>query len=387
MSWYSFRKGLQTVHLWAGLILSVPFILLGLSGSVLLLQPEVPRFSIPYAPGLGKTQSVEHILKAAQAAAPQGMLATRISLPQRPGEPASVRYATPGRAFGGQNQGGNVVYVDAVTLKILGTGVQARPAQIFQFARQLHATLFVDSISGRKIVGWLGIAWTLLMLSGVVLWWPKPGQWRSAFGVKRGSHGVRLNRDLHSAFGFWTALLMLGIGFSGLYLTFPSDFRYAVGTVLPLGQNFSDNSNSAQPPVPSGPPLDLDQTVVLAETKVRDAEPIGIQPALRSGDTEVLTLAPNAYGVGGLTALVIVDPKTRTVTYVDDPRTYAIGEQFVLWQRQVHSGLGFGFLYKALVFSSGFLPLLFAITGVRMWWLKRTQRRTARPEAVAVPAE
>ncbi|MEA2824253.1 MAG: hypothetical protein QOF03_735, partial [Alphaproteobacteria bacterium] len=29
MSWNAFRKGLQLVHLWAGLILAIPFVLIG----------------------------------------------------------------------------------------------------------------------------------------------------------------------------------------------------------------------------------------------------------------------------------------------------------------------------------------------------------------------
>jgi uncharacterized iron-regulated membrane protein len=70
-----------------------------------------------------------------------------------------------------------------------------------------------------------------------------------------------------------------------------------------------------------------------------------------------------------------VDRAARQIVYVDDPRTYAAGERVVIWQRLLHSGLGLGVAYKLLVFLSGLLPLLFAITGFRMWWLKRAQRR------------
>jgi len=36
---------------------------------------------------------------------------------------------------------------------------------------------------------------------------------------------------------------------------------------------------------------------------------------------------------------------------------------------------------------SGFLPLLFAITGFQMWWLKRGQRRALPAGVLAQPAE
>jgi hypothetical protein len=59
----------------------------------------------------------------------------------------------------------------------------------------------------------------------------------------------------------------------------------------------------------------------------------------------------------------------------------------VIWQRLLHSGIGLGAVYKFLVFVSGFLPLLFAITGLRMWWLKRMQRRITIADEVPAVAE
>lgn len=388
MAWSKFRAGLRTVHLWAGLILSIPFVLLGLSGSALVLQPDVPRLSVPYAPGMGKHQSIETILKAANAAAPADMFATRIALPQRPGEPAAIRYTSRARARAIQNAGGINVYVDPVSAKVLGSGAQRRTDDFFQFARRLHATLYMDVISGRSVVGWTGIAWTLLLLSGLVLWWPKKGRLRAAISVKRGTRGFRLNRDLHGAFGIWTLLLLFLVGVSGIYLAFPQSFRAAVGTVLPTGQNFVDLSDTAPAEVPPGPALTLDEAVALATSAVPGTQVVGIQPPLRSGEITVLTLAPTRYGVGAPSALVTVEPDARRIAYIDDPRGYTFGERIIIWQRQIHSGLGFGILYRLLVFVSGFLPLLLGITGFRMWWLKRSRRRRSlAAEPLPAPAE
>ena len=45
MSWHKFRKGLQFVHLWAGLILAIPFVLIGLSGSIIIAM-DLPMFKM-----------------------------------------------------------------------------------------------------------------------------------------------------------------------------------------------------------------------------------------------------------------------------------------------------------------------------------------------------
>src|SRR5258708_14294014 len=62
----AFRRVLQTVHLWVGLILSIPIILIGLSGSALLVQREILRWSIPTVSGAGESQPIARIVAAAQ---------------------------------------------------------------------------------------------------------------------------------------------------------------------------------------------------------------------------------------------------------------------------------------------------------------------------------
>ena len=69
-----------------------------------------------------------------------------------------------------------------------------------------------------------------------------------------------------------------------------------------------------------------------------------------------------------------------------DPRNYSAGKQILGWLRVLHYGHGLGEVWRVLVFFSGLLPLLFAITGLRMWQLKRAQRRVL-PDGLPQPAE
>lgn len=387
-TWRRFRSVLMTVHLWAGLILAIPFVLLGISGSILVLQPEAPRWSIPSATATGEIKSAEAILAAAATAVPPGMRADRVLMPQRSREPASIRFQPIERRQRGAGiTGPNTVYVDPVSLEVLGTGVQGRPPAIFGIMRTLHATLYVRTISDRAFVGWLGIAMTLLSLSGLVLWWPRKGQWKRAFLIKRGARGFRLNHDLHAAFGIWTLILFLVISISGVYLAFPRTFRAAVGLVLPIGYNFEDPSAAAANQPPLAQPLSLDQAIATAQAAVPGIIPLNFQLPNRPESPFVLNFRPKALGQGAPPILVSVDRINGQIVYVDDFRTYNAGEQVVVWQRLLHSGLGLGIAYKILVFLSGFLPLLFGITGLRMWWLKRYQRRARGPQMAGSPAE
>jgi len=87
----------------------------------------------------------------------------------------------------------------------------------------------------------------------------------------------------------------------------------------------------------------------------------------------------------------VVDPYRGEVLSLRDPRTYKLGDSIFAWQRTLHDGRAIGPVWAFLVFLSGLMPPLFAVTGTAMWWLKRRARqqlRVQRPiDAVGVPAE
>lgn len=348
-----------------------------------MFQPEAPRWSLPHASATGEPQSLEAIMGAARAALP-GSVATRITVPESPGEPATVRFR-PADAQRGENYRGDLVFVDPVSLQILGQVERPRAASIFNFMRTLHATLYVRTVSDRSFVGWMGIALTLMCISGLILWWPKKGKWRSAFGVADNARGYRLFHDLHAAFGFWSLIVLLIVSISGLYLAFPRTFRDAVGTVLPIGQFFEEPGSEGVPTV--NPSSNLDQAVARTLSLVPQSELRDIQLASRPGGVMVINLSPSNLGAGAPPITVSSNPQTGEVVYIDDPRAYAVGERVVLWQRWLHSGLGLGIVWRVLVFISGFLPLFFAITGTWMWILKRKQRAKLRSGSLPAPAE
>src|SRR3979490_1836114 len=92
MIWRSFRNGLMQVHLWLALILCLPMIVIGISGSALLLQREILAASIPRAGTSGEQRPIPAIVAAAQASAPAGMNANRVELPRSAGAASSVRF-------------------------------------------------------------------------------------------------------------------------------------------------------------------------------------------------------------------------------------------------------------------------------------------------------
>ena len=83
----------------------------------------------------------------------------------------------------------------------------------------LHDNLLTGD-NGRTVNGVGGILLTLLSLTGVVIWWPGIRNWRRSLGVRFSANWRRLTWDLHSAIGFWTAVVVFMFAFTGFYLVF-----------------------------------------------------------------------------------------------------------------------------------------------------------------------
>ena len=366
MSFATVRHTLFTVHMWVGLILGILLAALGLSGSLLVYEDTVSDFLSPrpHATTAGQPLPLTMIANMArEAAAERGVEggAMQIILPQKTGEAVEMRFngISPmgnmpmANGEGRRQRGarGLQMFLDPVSGEVLGTGGSVRHP-ILIFAHQLHGN-FLMGREGRPIVGWLGVAMCLLGLSGLVLWWPKRGQWKYAFKVRGSATGLRFHRELHAATGIWIFLVFMAVNFSGVVIAWP--------------QTMGVNSLALGPRVvPVVEPMDgkrlgPTEAIIAATAAVPGLKPISvIMPGRPDRPIIVNYLSHDAVG-----AALAVDPYRGKVLGIRDA-----SEHFLAWMRPVHQG-SLGPVWRFLVFLSGLVPTLFVVTGLIMWWKKR----------------
>jgi uncharacterized iron-regulated membrane protein len=389
MSWWRFRNALQFVHLWVGLALAIPFVIIGLTGSLIIAQDWYAELSTPSAPARGAMRPIAEIVAAAEKLAPPGWPVNAVAMPTHPGAAAAVQLGLPpGRRPPAQrNVQGLTLWMDPVSLKSLGSQERRRQGKLNQNLRSMHIALMVPQYYGVQIVGLLGLTMVLFGATGLVLWWPRKGQWRNAFWVKRGARGFRLNRDLHSVVGFWSLIVFLIICISGVDLAFPVTFQSAVGQILPLKNTLT--TASVDPKVAAAIPdknaLSPDDAARVAVSSVSHARVVQVQLPPRPDGVYMVTLVPRLVGDNAPQISTFIGPGPEILDVVD-PRNYSPGKQMLVWLRVLHYGQGLGDIWRVLAFLSGLLPLLFGITGFSMWWLKRTQTRRL-PAGLPQPAE
>lgn len=398
------RYWLQQLHLWVGLILLLPLVMMGITGAVLVYAHDIEHLTgdgEPHAGTPGEWRSPGEIIEAAKAAnAEPGRMPIAVRWPIAVGEPAAVRLSRPGMAGerpqmrgGGQQAaqpaagqaqgavpavspfaGSQQILVDPVSLQVLETQ-QAMTGWV-RFFHDLHGHVFISGGLGREIVGWLGVAMLVLGCSGLVIWWPRPGQWKSAFTIRRGAKGLRLHRDLHGAIGIWTLLLFLLVNFTGVYIAFPQQLGAAINVVWP-GRDMRAAIFQArvERPQPGQTAIALDDALALVRARLPDARFLNAFLPSRPDQALRIGMIRSGHEEGAPVITVLVDPWRHSVIDVFDPKAFSTGETIIAWQRALHYGTGLGGLYKFLVFVSGVIVPIFGVTGFFMWWIKRRNRR------------
>jgi uncharacterized iron-regulated membrane protein len=409
----TFRYWLQQLHLWIGLILLLPLVMMGVTGAVLVYGHDIEHLlgqGEPPATAVGEWRSPAELIEAARRASNDP---TRIPIavrwPMEVGEPAAVRLSPPGMAgerpqfrggqqSQGQGQGqaqGRVpvqspfagslqILIDPVSLQVLET--QQAMTGWLRFFHDLHGHLFIAGGLGRELVGWLGVALLVLGCSGLYLWWPRPGQWKAAFIVRRTAKGLRFNRELHGAVGIWSLVLFMLVNFTGVYLAFPQQISAAVNAVWPGRDMRAAMFQARVDPMRGAQPMGVNEAVELARSEVPDGRFLNAFLSTRPDQAMRVGLIHADHAEGAPVATVIIDPFRKSVVDVFDPQTMSMGERIIAWQRALHYGIGLGSGYKFLVFVSGVIIPVFAVTGFLMWWLKRRNRRAGERVKAAIQA-
>jgi uncharacterized iron-regulated membrane protein len=257
------------------------------------------------------------------------------------------------------------VYLDPVSGEVLGTRNFAQPS-LLTFAHQLHGNFLMSRETGRPFVGWLGVAMCVLGISGLVLWWPKRGQWKYAFKVRPTATGLRFHRELHAASGIWIFLVFMAVSFSGVVISWPQ--------TMGLGGPGTRSMPMVEPM--EGRRLGPTEAVIAATAAVPDIKPRTITLPARPDQP----ISVNYRSHEAVNAAVLINPYSGKVLMVRDN-----SERFLAWMRPVHDGT-LGFVWRFLVFLSGLVPTLFIVTGLVMWWKKRQRRvpMTAMTEDLTV---
>ncbi|MEW4486975.1 PepSY-associated TM helix domain-containing protein [Thalassoglobus sp. JC818] len=367
------------VHRWLGLTVGLFFVLLGLTGSILVFDHAIDEWLNPdilLTQGQGEKQPVQSIIDAAESAYPGDRKATSATVPRVENGVWTVWFTGGSRG----NLVFTAVHVDPYTAEVTGQRVWGE--DLMTWIYRLHFRLLAGSVGG-IIVGVLGLLILNSLLSGLYLWWPllKSGI-RAAIAIRS---GPRFNYDLHKSVGAFSAVFLLVITFTGVYMEFPSVFRDVISKFAATTEG-PRRLKSAPSEDQDG--ITLDEAIEIASQRFPNAKLDHLHPPRREdGVYEVAFRQSDEVQRSYGRTQVFLDRYSGEIVAVRTPETETAADIFFAWQFPLHNGEAFGLFGRWVVFFLGLTPAILYVTGVVIWWRKRTSRKRHQQRHSVVETE
>lgn len=207
------KKTILFIHRWLGFISGLVVLIVSLTGCIFCFQDEIQDaiYSYRHVPAESKSYIKPSELKQRALAAYPGATANYIYYYGK-GRPASV-------LVNSKKAGYLAVYYNPYTGRQLHAEVYAK--NFFVIVEYIHLYLLLPDKAGRLVVGISVLIFVALMITGIVLWWPKRKSDRKrSFTIKWNGRWRRVNYDLHNVLGFYATAIALILAITGLSISF-----------------------------------------------------------------------------------------------------------------------------------------------------------------------
>lgn len=370
------KKAIGKIHLWLGLSSGLLVFIIAITGCIYAFQEEIQNLTQPY-------RFVEHQDKPVL---PPSTLKT-IAEKALPGKHIhAVLYAKPGNAaqvifYNLEPEYYYLIYLNPFTGEILE--VKDASSGFFPFILDGHFYLWLPREIGQPIVATATLVFLAMMISGLILWWPKNKKaTKPRFSIKWNARWRRKNYDLHNVLGFYATWIAIILAVTGLVWGFEwfaeGYYKMAGGDKsLLYVEPKSDSTLTAQSDIPS---IDRLYTKMRAENPTAEVLEVHI-PATASSAIEV-SINPDdqTYWQTDYRYFDQYSLKELSVDHIYGKSANAsVADNLMRMNYDIHTGAIIGLPGKILAFFAGLIVASLPITGFYIWW-GRKQKKKAEAE-------
>lgn len=381
MSRKNIRKIWLNVHLTLALLVGFFFVILGLTGSCNVFYYELGEFGLPSlnSQSQSKPRSLDEIMQTVINAHPQRVGGWFMVLPGYLSDYIWVEYPKPDETKD-ELFAPLEILVNPYTGEIVAQHFWGQT--LISLIYELHADFITGKISkemgeiGFKVVCFLGIFLFASCLSGLCLWWPRNGKFKTAVTMKPHSSPQRFYYDLHKVVGFYSSVLLMVIAFTGFSFSYGEYIKPLVNAFSVVSPDHLKNPMIKSTYVDSAQPISIVQAIAIADQVFPKAELRGI--GTPDGKDGVYMIAKRQAGEANRIrprSKVWIDQYSGKVLATQDTNKFTTGETFlnVLWP--LHDGQILGLPGRILWCLVGFAPLVLYVTGILRWLQKRRAKK------------
>lgn len=371
------KKIIGKIHLWLGLTSGLVVFIVAITGCIYAFQVEIQDL----------TQSFRFVEPRSEEPLPPSVLKAAAAEKLSKEHIHAVQYLGPDRAaqviyYSADPYYYYVVYVNPYTAEV--QEVRNMSTDFFSIILDGHFYLWLPPEIGQPVVATSSLVFVVMLISGIILWWPKRRKnAEQRFKIRWNARWRRVNYDLHNVLGFyvWTVALILAL--TGLVWGFQ---WYAQGLYAMAGgeksllyyEPLSDTTNTYNEGAPA-----IDKIYAKMRSEYPEAKTIEVHMP----ETNSSAIAANANPEDGTYWKLdyrYYDQRTLQEVSVDHiygrfPEAKA-ADKLLRMNYDIHTGAILGFAGKLLAFFASLVVASLPVTGTVIWWgrRKKAKRQAAR---------
>ena len=380
------RKIFRNIHLWLSVPFGILITLICFSGAALVFEKEVMELCHRELYFVKKVEAaplpMEQLMTKVAATLPDSVSLTGVNISSDPERAYQVTLSKPRRAS---------MYVDQYTGEITG---KYERAPFFNFMFRMHRWL-LDSMKqdggifwGKMIVGTSTLMFVFVLISGVVVWWPRTRKaLKNSLKIVANKGWRRFWYDLHVAGGMYALVFLLAMALTGLTWSFQwyrTGFYKTFGVeVQPsMGHGNAAANATAKGGKRDGKPEGREGRGAHRYSPYTNWQQVYEQLAEANPDYKQISVSDGSASV----AVPRFGNQRGTDRYKFNPRNGEITETTLYkdldnsgkirgWIYSVHVGSWGGMLTRILTFVAALIGASLPLTGYYLWIRKKIKRR------------
>jgi len=362
-----FKKIIRKVHLILGLSSGIIVVLLGITGCILAFEVEIRNITEPYK--FVKEESKTYLPPSALKAIAEKNLASKKALGvEYPGKGKSAIAAY----YDEKNY--ELVYINPYSGAVLRH--KNMNQDFFRFILDGHYYLWLPEDIGQPIAASATLIFLVMMITGLILWWPKNKAARKQrFSIKWDAKWRRKNYDLHNVLGFYVTWIAIFISITGLVFGFQW-FAKTVYWVSSGGETMIEHVHPVSDTAKTPAIINIaDHLWQQHRGAVNENESLGIYfAALNTDPVEVVVNhLPGTYYNSDFYHYDQYSGKELTATgsYAGKFTDANVADKIVRMNYDMHVGAILGLPGKLLAFFASLIAASLPVTGFIIWWGRR----------------
>jgi uncharacterized iron-regulated membrane protein len=370
-----FKKTILFMHRWLGFITGLVVFIVCITGCIYCFQDEIQDAMYNYRTVQVQQSSIlkPSVLQAAVLVKNKGFKSSLVTYPGR-GRAAIVRISNKKDTYS--------IYVNPYTAQVLHN--ENLRTNFFVVVEFIHLYLLLPPQIGKLVVGTSVLIFLFIMITGIILWWPKRKTDRKrSFTIKWNGRWRRVNYDLHNVLGFYATSIAIVLAITGLSMSF-NWVEKGIKSVANLGRSYPHETRDAKSDslqkgmVHAIPAMDIAYDIL--KQKSPDAQML----LLFKGAKADSPLFGTAYAKSlnfGYSDFYQFDQYTGKLLDFMPNSNKSPGEKLSNLNYDIHVGQVLGLTGKIIAFIASLICASLPITGFIIWLGKRKKKKYKKPRA------